>query len=271
MTFTLIIMLLIGWLCANYYSGPVATSIEWLCKVALVIIVIKCIWSWYKNFSANAPKRQARREEKQLMRNDSDPKPRFEDFRGHMNPTTDFNNAMRAWEKRKSKCVTYEIPVTDVLAMEDGEKWYWMEVSTRNPKKIRASSGYDDCSPTCHVCGRSYNKWSDRKYLHGKGLCDACGENMIRAKQPGSEYRLPRGLTQFSETLWKYQMIILLDLEDGIISESQKEREMALALGFELQRIARRDSDRAMQLNREEQQAQAQHEIDNVATRLLNR
>lgn len=269
MTFTLIVMLLIGWLCTNYYSGPVATGIGWLCKIVLVIMVIKCVWGWYKSFSSTKSKRQNQREEKQLRRNDPDPKPRFEDFRGHMNPTTDFNNAMKAWEKRKSKRVTYEMPIEDVLAMGDGEKWYWMEISTRNSKKIRASSGYDDCSPTCHVCGRPYNKWSDHKYLHGKGLCDTCGENMIRAKQLGSEYKLPRGLIHFSETFWKYQMIILLDLEDGIISESQKEREMELVLGFEHQRTGKKQAERQRMNQQKQIHQQEQEKISEIAGRLL--
>ncbi len=230
--------------------------------IVLVILIVAIVSAIYAYTSATRqleferdPDREPQPNDMQFMANGAD------------NMDEKYHEAHRRWEVRQSKKITYTMPISEILNYKDAELLYLQEVAIRNPKRHRLSCGGDD--RVCQICGNNYNLYSLHPYLINKGVCEKCGEKLIKARQPNSGYKLPDGVLTFSDALWIDQMVVCLDLEDGVIDEAQAHREMEIILMFERQRVAKRERNQRLEQQKEQEQKQTDSIISNIANGLL--
>jgi len=268
-------VLILGWFCASYYSGPVATSIEWICKIGLGAILVGYIWDWYKNFVSGRLERQKRcterqkqRAERRERRKDPDPKPRPEDFMSCADPPIRYKEALTAWEDRMKKRIVYELPVEVAVNMDNALDWYWKEVLTRNPARFRESVAYMDVAERdcyCEICGGLVRG----KRKSPLAICNGCHElydyETFRKKIPvnlsaDSAYRI-----------WERQMIAATDCEDGVIPSSAlaHELELAIALEYKLLEQRRKETQSKEMVERNRQRIEQQKQNNVVAAQRL--
>lgn len=267
----IIIMLLLGWFCTAYYSGPIANGIGWGCKIGLVLILLYYVWGWRKNLIASKPKRQKRREEKRVRCEDSDPKPSFEDFtrHGYIDPPAEYNKALGAWEKRMKRRIVYELPVEVAVNMEEALTWYWKEVSTRNPARFRDSVGYKgvmECECHCEICGKLLS--GGRK--SSLAICNDCHNLYI---YDTFRKKVPADLSADSVyRIWTRQMIAATDYRDCVISKDIMEHELQLVVALERKRLElEMKESEAQDESERKRRRQEQYQQNNVnsASRLL--
>lgn len=205
-----------------------------------------------------------------------DEKPKFEDYAGKgYDPQKAYQAALQAWEQKQAQakrelakqCVYY-MPIEEILAREDGEQLFELEIKNRHPKIKRGllsrnvDSRYD---AYCEICGAYIGK-----SIVSESLCDGCQRQMSLARTPGSGYTLPVGLSTFSPQLWTRQMIIEFDLDAGVISKIQAEREHRLVIEFEKRRLAEEETKQQSVNNEAEAKQQKRDQISTVASRLLH-
>lgn len=263
-----VLLLLFFWRITEYYSGPVAEVIGWMCLILLGIVVIVWISGLFRRRDANMIKHAEK--SKYVKSFNPDTKPRVEDFIGCVNPQIRCNIAVKEWEIKRRKQITYEIPVSEIPTDYETKSFFLKEIISRNPKRELSSVGHTDIDPRCVICGKVHSKFTKYSHVHNENICDTCEKNLIRAMQPNSGYKLPSGFDKFSPSFWVYQMMILVDLSDGIIDQRQAQRETEIAARFELHDAKVQKHIQYRRQEAEQRQKQSDILVTNIANSLLS-
>lgn len=203
--------------------------------------------------------------------NAEDQEPQPSDF-GSVLPSREYMEAHEAWERRKARRITYDLPLEETLMTDGAEELYWLEVSKRNPDCDRWNQRADYSSDEyhyCKVCGAIVRGGKMVNGLSNEGLmiCDDCYANLVAARQSGN-YELPNGITEFSPDLWIYQVIIAVDLDMSIIDEAQAERERKLVIAFVKRKLQKAELAQKQKTQEQQTKQQRRDRISAATNRL---
>lgn len=229
--FVIVLMLLLGWFCCDYWSSmyPLAVVLGWICKLGLVGIALGGIYDWRQNRKmkkAEEGKKQKQQEEKERYLEHL----RLEEERLKQTPGALF-----------SKRLLEQNP---------------------NRKPFKYYTGESDDQPYhCPICGKpsvgdlgEINSGLQKPGGTEKILCRFCLEEFRKTPKSSGD-RLPRGIKYLSPNLWIAQMEIASDYHDGLIDKATRDEELEIAAELERKRIQARE-DRL----REEAEAKRQYE-----------
>lgn len=236
MTFAVIVILSIGWLSANYYSGSIAAGIGWACKILLVLVIINCTRNWCRDYKIQ----KAKNEEKQ-----------------------------RRCEEIKRRQTAEEKAREDY--QQNPERIFLKKLAQRNPIRKENRRMYSDDDYRCPVCGASVYRGTIIQRgmsteIEENPLCDACYQKYCTAR---FHRNLPSGVKELSLRLWTRQMMVMVDFESGIIDAKTRDDELEQVAEFE--RAALRE-EAAVERQRDAEelyQQQQRNVISSAASRLL--
>lgn len=238
MTFAIIAVLLIGWLCAAYYSGPIAVGIGWVCKILLVLAIINCIRNWRRGCKIQ----KARNEEKQ-------------------------------WRCEKIKRRQAEEEKAREDYQQNPERIFLKKLVQRNPIRKEDRRMYSDDDYRCPICGASVYRGiiiqrGMTAEIEENPLCDTCYQEYCTAR---FRCNLPSGVKELSLRFWTRQMMVMVDFESGIIDAKTKDAELERVAEFERAAL-KEESTVEQQRAAEELYRQQQRNVISAATnRLLSR